>query len=222
MQNNSSNTPAVSRRQFIKSSSLAAASAAAVVNFPSILHAQGKQTINAIIIGIGGRGGGAGGNFMEAAKNVGVEAKILAVADMFPEQAKRGKDNYGVPEDKCFSGFDAYKKALEVPGVNYAILATPPGFRPPHFKACIEAGKNVFMEKPVAVDGPGIRTVYAAGEEARKKNLKVAAGTQRRHRPSYIETIKRIHDGEIGDVEAVRVYWVNTGAIWHQGNQARY
>src|SRR6266704_5262718 len=220
MQNTSTNqSPAVSRRQFIKNSSLVAASAAAAVNFPSILHAQAKQAINAIIIGIGGRGGGAGQNFLEAAKHVGVEAKIVAVADIFPEQAKRGKENFDVPEDKCFSGFDAYQKALEVPGVNYAILATPPGCRAPHFKACIEAGKNVFMEKPVAVDGPGIRMVYAAAEESKKKNLKVAAGTQRRHRPSYIETVKRIQDGQIGDVVTLRAYWVNGGPIWWDGDK---
>jgi len=218
MQNTSTNqSPAVSRRQFIKNSSLVAASAAAAVNFPSILHAQAKQPINAIIIGIGGRGGGAGQNFLEAAKSVGVEAKIVAVADIFPEQAKRGKENFDVPEDKCFSGFDAYQKALEVPGVNYAILATPPGFRAPHFRACVEAGKNIFCEKPVAVDGPGCRLMYESAELAKKKNLKVAAGTQRRHQAGYLETIKRIKDGAIGDVAALRAYWVNGGPIWHRG-----
>jgi len=212
-------SPAVSRRQFIKSSSLVAASAAAAASFPSVLRAQSKQPINAVIIGIGGRGGGAGGNFLEAGKNLGVETKIVAVADLFPEQAKRGTENFQVPENKCFSGFDAYKKALEVPGVNYAILATPPGFRASHFRACVEAGKNVFMEKPVAVDGTGCRLMYETAEMAKKKNLKVAAGTQRRHQASYIETIKRIHGGEIGDIVAVRAYWVNGGPIWHRGDQ---
>ncbi|HXU75325.1 MAG TPA: Gfo/Idh/MocA family oxidoreductase [Methylomirabilota bacterium] len=215
----SSESAAVNRRQFIKSSSLAAASAAAAVSFPSILSAQSKQPIRAVIIGVGGRGGGAGRDFNEAVKITGVDGKIVAVADIFPEQAKRGKENFGVPEDKCFSGFDAYKKALEVPGVNYAILATPPGFRASHFKACVEAGKNIFTEKPVAVDGPGIRMFYAAAEESVKKHLKVAAGTQRRHRPSYIETVKRIQDGAIGDVVALRTYWVNGGPIWHRGDQ---
>ena len=219
MQDQTANpSAAVSRRQFIKSSSLAAASAA-VVNFPAILHAQAKQPINAIIIGVGGRGGGAGGNFLDAAKIVGVDAKIVAVADIFPEQARRGKESFGVPADKCFSGFDAYQKALAVPGVNYAILATPPGFRAPHFKACVEAGKNIFTEKPVAVDGPGCRVMYDAAELAKQKNLKVAAGTQRRHQASYIETIKRINDGEIGDVVTLRAYWVNGGPIWHRGEQ---
>jgi myo-inositol 2-dehydrogenase/D-chiro-inositol 1-dehydrogenase len=219
MLNNPTNpSPAVSRRQFIKTSSLVAASAAAVATFPSVVRAQGKQPINAVIIGIGGRGGGAGGNFLEAVKNLEVEGKIVAVADLFPEQALRGKENFGVPEEKCFSGFDAFQKALAVPGVNYCILATPPGFRASHFRACVEAGKNVFMEKPVAVDGTGCRLMYETAEKAKSKNLKVAAGTQRRHQAGYIEAVKRIHDGEIGDVMAVRAYWVNGGPIWHRGD----
>jgi len=207
----------VSRRHFLKNSTLATASAAAVMSFPSILHAQNKQPINAVIIGVGGRGSGAGGNFLQAAKNVGVDAKIVAVADIFPEHTNKAKLNFGVPSDKCFSGFDGYQKALEVPGVNYVILATPPGFRAAHFKAAVAAGKNIFTEKPVAVDGPSARVMYAASEEAKKKNLKVAAGTQRRHQAGYIETIKRIQDGAIGDVTAMRAYWVNGGPIWHRG-----
>lgn len=219
MQNESeSQTGTVTRRQFIKTSSVAAATAAATIEFPSLVRAQAKQPLNAVVIGVGGRGSGAGRDFLEAAKGLGVEAKVVAVADIFPEQARRGTQLYGVPAEKCFSGFDAYLRALEVPGVNYAILATPPGFRAPQFRACVDAGKNVFIEKPVAVDGPGARIMYAAAAESKKKNLKVAAGTQRRHRPSYIETIKRIHDGAVGDVTALRAYWVNGGPIWHRGD----
>ena len=219
MQNdqNGSST-AFSRRQFIKTSSLAAFSAAAV-NFPSIVGAQSAKPINAVIIGVGGRGGGAGKNFLDAAQAAGVEGKIVAVADIFPDKALAAKDNFGVPEDKCFSGFDAFQKALAVPGVNYAILATPPGFRAAHFKACVAAGKNVFMEKPVAADPAGCHVMYEAAEEAKKKNLKVAAGTQRRHQAAYIETIKRIQGGEIGDIVTLRAYWVNGGPIWHRGDQ---
>ena len=208
---------ALSRRQFIKSSSLAAAVAA--VSFPNVLRAQAKPPMNAVIIGVGGRGGGAGKNFLEAAKLAGVEGKVVAVADIFPEQAQRGSENFGLAADKCFSGFDAFQKALDVPGVNYAILASPPGFRPPHFKACIASGKHVFMEKPVAVDGPGCRIMYAAYEEAKKKNLKVVAGTQRRHEAGYIDTIKQLQDGAIGDIMTFRVYWVNGGPIWHRGDK---
>ncbi len=210
---------ALSRRQFIKSSTVIAASAAAAASFPSVLRGQSAQPINAVIIGLGGRGGGAGKNFLEAAKHVGVDAKIVAVADIFPEAARKGVDDFGVPADMCFSGFDAYEKALGVPGVNYVILSTPPGFRASHFKAAIGAGKNVFMEKPVAVDGPGYRVVCAAAEQAKAKNLKVAAGTQRRHQTGYIETIKRLQDGSIGDIVTLRAYWVNGGPIWHRGEQ---
>ena len=83
----------------------------------------------------------------------------------------------------------------------------------------VEAGKNIFCEKPVAVDGPGARMMYAAAEKSKQKHLKVAAGTQRRHAPVYRETIKRIQDGAIGDVTALRVYWVNGGPIWHRGDK---
>lgn len=219
MQNNPTMASgSVSRRQFIKASSLVAASAAAM-SFPSVVRGQGSKPIRAVIIGVGGRGGGAGVNFMEAVKATGVDGKIVGIADLFPEQARRGTENFGVPAEKCFSGFDAYQKALELPEVNYAILATPPGFRAVHFRACVEAGKNVFMEKPVAVDGTGCRLMYETAELSKQKGLKVAAGTQRRHQASYIETIKRIHDGAIGDVVALRAYWVNGGPIWHRGDR---
>jgi len=175
------------------------------------------MSFNAAIIGLGGRGSGAGDNFLEAAKIAGVDAKIVAAADLFPEQVNKAQTLFGVSSDKCFSGFECYVKALEVPEVNYVILATPPGFRPAHFKAAVAAGKNIFTEKPVAVDGPGIRIMYAAGEEAKQKGLKVAAGTQRRHHSGYIETIKRIQGGAIGNVTALRAYWINGGPIWHRG-----
>jgi predicted dehydrogenase len=208
---------ALSRRNFLKNSTLAAA--AATVSFPSILHAQNNLTLNAVVIGMGGRGSGAGRNFLDAARRAGVTAKIVAVADLFPNAAANGVRHFQVPADKCFSGFDSYLKAINEPGVNYVILASPPGFRPAHFQAAIAAGKHVFTEKPVAVDGPGAAIMYAAGEEAKKKGLKVAAGTQRRHHPGYIETIKRIQDGAIGDVTALRAYWVNGNPIWHRGDQ---
>ena len=188
----------------------------AAVSFPSILHGQESAAINAVVIGMGGRGGGAGENFLEAAKIAGVQGKIVAVADIFPDQAKRASRAFGISEDKCFSGFDGYMKAINEPGVNYAIIATPPGFKASQFKACIEAGKHVFIEKPVATDGPSCRVMYAAGELADKKGLKVAAGTQRRHQAGYIETIKRLQDGAIGDIVMMRAYWVNGGPIWHR------
>ena len=210
---------AVTRRDFLKTTSTALAAGAATLSFPGILQAQATQTFNAAVVGLGGRGGGACGDFLNACKAAGVEGKIVASADIFPEAAKSATKNFGTPAEKCFGGFDAYMKAINEPGVNYVIIATPPGFKPPVFKAAIDAGKHVFTEKPVATDGPGCRIMYAAGEEAKKKNLKVAAGTQRRHQAGYIDTIKRLHDGAIGDIVSLRAYWVNGGPIWHRGDR---
>jgi predicted dehydrogenase len=118
-----------------------------------------------------------------------------------------------IGEEFCFTGFDAYKKLLAVGEINYVILCEPPHFRPAHLKAAIEAGKHVFMEKPVAVDPFGVRMVIEAGELAAQKKLGIAAVTQRRHLPGYRETIKRIQDGAIGEIMECRAYW-NGGEIW--------
>src|SRR5207253_830057 len=104
-----------------------------------------------------------------------------------------------------------YKKAIELCDV--AILATPPGFRPIHFEEAVRQGKHIFMEKPVATDAPGVRKVLAAAAEAKKKNLKVGVGLQRHHQLGYLETIKRINEGAIGDIVNMRVYW-NDGGVW--------
>jgi len=191
------------------------ASAAAALAFPFVSNGQAAQNleIRAGIIGCGGRGSGAGANLMQAAPNV----KVVALADVFPEKLERNRKNFPeVRDDHCFSGLDAAEKLIALKDVNYVILATPPGFRPMHFAAAVEAGKHVFMEKPVATDAPGIRQVLAAGEKAAQKGLQVAAGTQRRHQTSYIENVKSIHDGAIGDVLYLCAYW-NTNAIWHRG-----
>jgi len=109
-------------------------------------------------------------------------------------------------------GFDAYEKAIAC-DVDLVILTTPPGFRPMHFEHAVAQGKHVFMEKPVAVDGPGIRTVLAAALEAKAQNLKVGVGLQRHHSAKYIETVRRIQDGAIGDLVLLRSYW-NGGGVW--------
>ena len=205
----------VTRRNFLKGATIVAGAAA--VGFPSMLHAQANLTLNAVVIGLGGRGAGAGNNFLNAAQAAGVQAKIVATADIFPGKARDLQDKWGVPENQRFVGFDAYLKALSVPGVNYVILAQPPGFRPIAFKTAIEMGKHVFTEKPVATDAPGCRIMYQAYEMAKQKGLKVAAGTQRRHQAGYIETIKQLQDGAIGDIVTLRAYWVNGGPIWHRG-----
>ncbi len=206
--------PAVSRRNFLKHSSLAAAGTVAVASFPSVLtsYAAPDDPIRVALIGCGGRGSGAGKQAISAAPNV----KIIALADIFPDKLEKAKQNFPeVPPENCFSDWDAYKKAIAVPGVNYVILATPPGFRPMQLRAAVEAGKNVFMEKPVGVDGPGIRSVLESYEIAKQKGLNIVAGTQRRHAVNYNETIKRIQDGAIGELMFLRAYW-NGGAIWHR------
>ena len=216
-------TTAASRRDFLKTSTVAAAAATGLGAFSNV-HAAGSDTIKVGLIGCGGRGSGAADQSMRSAPNI----KLYAMGDMFQDNldhaksnlSKKNGDKFDVTSDRCFVGFDAYKGVINS-GVDLVILATPPGFRPMHIAAVIEAGKNLFTEKPVAVDGPGIRMVLAAAEEAKKKNLAVVAGTQRRHQAGYIESMKRIHDGELGELTSARCYW-NQGSLWMKPRQAEW
>ena len=124
-----------------------------------------------------------------------------------------------MPEDKCFSGFDAYQKALAVPGVNYAILATPPGLPRLAFQGRHRSRQECVHGEAGGGGRPRLPGHVCGGGAAKQKNLKVAAGTQRRHQAGYIETIKRLKDGAIGDIVTLRAYWVNGGPIWHRGDQ---
>jgi predicted dehydrogenase len=125
-----------------------------------------------------------------------------------------------VTPERSFVGLDAFEKVIAT-DADYIILATPPGFRPEHLKAAVAAGKNVFTEKPLAVDGPGIRSVLETYEQAKAKNLAIVGGTQRRHGNGYIETMKRVHDGAIGELQAARCYW-NQGALWNKPRQPEW
>jgi predicted dehydrogenase len=229
----------VSRRRFLKHSSVALASAAALSDFPFVRTARAApdDPIRIGLIGCGGRGTGAVADAFGAATTVvypqagyhtedlaadanlaNKNISVIALADVFPDRLNRCREQLSklkitIPEAMCFTGFDAHKQLLAVPDVNYVILATPPHFRPIHLKAAIVAGKNVFMEKPAAVDGPGVKMVLEAGELAKQKGLGIVAGTQRRHMRGYRETIKRLHDGEIGEIVYGRAYW-NGGTIW--------
>src|SRR5262249_26442464 len=212
------------RRDFLKAG--AAGAVAANLSLLANVHAAGSDAIKVGIIGCGGRGSGAAYDVLQAAPNV----QIVALGDAFEFRVKglrsrllnAGKKDAAIkalgnsvdlPEERCFAGLDCHEKVLSVPGLNYVILATPPGFRPLHLQAAVKAGKHIFTEKPVCVDGPGARKVFAAYDEALKKNLAVGAGTQRRHQAPYIETIKQIHDGAVGDIVSMRCYW-NGGGIW--------
>ena len=117
-----------------------------------------------------------------------------------------------MPEERRFVGLDAYQKAIDC-GVDLVLLCTPPGFRPMQFEAAVKAGKHVFMEKPVATDAPGVRRILAANEEAKKKRLAVAVGHHLRHEVKHREIVRRIHDGAIGDLKFLRVYF-NCDGVW--------
>ena len=211
-----------SRRDFLKTTG-ALTAAATTMGAVSNVHAAGSDEIKVGLIGCGGRGSGAAEQCVIAGPNV----KLYAMGDMFPDNLatargnlKKLGDKVDVTDDRCFTGFDAYKKVI-ASGVDLVILATPPGFRPTHIAATIEAGKQLFTEKPVAVDGPGIRTVLEAAELAKKKGLAVVAGTQRRHQAGYIESMNRIHDGAIGDITSARVYW-NQGSLWMKPRESAW
>jgi len=122
-------------------------------------------------------------------------------------------DRVRVPAGNRFTGFDNHLKVCALPEVNLIVTAAPPGFRPIHLKAAVEAGKHVFMEKPVAVDPAGVRAVIASSEAAAAKGLAVVAGTQRRHQKSYLELMRRIRDGQIGEIVGAQCYW-NQGDLW--------
>jgi predicted dehydrogenase len=186
------------------------------------VHAAGKEEIKVGAIGVGGRGGGAVRNSLDADPRV----KIVALADAFKDRIdgvlSSMKSLYGarVPctgtlDQDIYVGFDAYEKILKRDDLDYVILATPPHFRPMHFAAAVAAKKNVFMEKPVAVDPPGARKVMEVGEEAKKLGLSVVAGTQRRHQKAYIEAYEKIQDGAIGKIFAGRCYW-NQAQLWYK------
>ena len=209
-----------SRRDFLKTTSGAAAAATAAMTFLPNAHAAKSGTIKVGVIGCGGRGTGAAENICEAA-GTSYNIKIHALGDVFEDRANncfdalknngKYREKFDVDKERCFHDFDAYKKVVDC--CDLVILATPPGFRPQHLEYAVKAGKNVFCEKPVAVDGTGIRKVLAVAEEAKKKNLAIVTGTQRRHQAGYIEAMKRVKDGAIGDLVGGRVFW-NQGNIW--------
>lgn len=226
------NSPSgTSRRDFVKASSALVAGGAALatgIDIAKAAHVSGDDEIKVAVIGCGGRGTPAA---VQALKTDG-KVTLWAMADAFESQLegslrriRRGvekgydaekmgplEDRFKITPERQFAGLDAYQKAIDS-GPDLIILATPPGFRPIHFEAAIAAGKHVFMEKPVAVDAPGIRKVLAAGKLAEEKGLAVGVGLQRRHDPAYIETIQRLQDGAIGDIPLTRVYW-NSGGVW--------
>lgn len=210
----------MSRRDFAKASALAGFSILAA----GAARAQDSaEALKVGLIGCGGRGTGAAKNLIDGVDNV----KITALADAFEDKARncrheleklkdpKLKAKVAVTDEQVFVGMDAFDKLLKT-DVQVVILATPPYARPVHFEAAINAGKHVFTEKPVAVDPVGIRRFMDAARKAEEKKLSVVAGTQRRHQAPYVETIKRIHDGEIGEILSGRAYWIGTLPFSHE------
>jgi predicted dehydrogenase len=203
------------RRDFLKNSS-AAVAAAASVGFPAVLRGAGPTgKLKIGFIGCGGRGTGAANQALSAESDV----VLWAMGDVFQDKIdssleglkKNHAEKVDVPKDRQFTGLDAYKKVIDS-GVDVVLCTTPPGFRPIHFKAAVAAGKHCFLEKPMATDGPGIRSVMETVEESKKKNLGVLAGFCWRYHPGMRETFKRMQDGEIGQILA-NYNTYNSGAV---------
>lgn len=205
---------ATTRREFLeRTGKIAGASALAGVALPHV-HAAGDSTVRLALIGSGGRGSGAVVNATEAPNS---PVKLWAMADLYENRLRTSHsalstklgDRFGVPPDRQFIGFDAFKAAIDTlrPGSgDIAMLTGYAGFRPQQLEYAVQKGVNVFMEKSFAADPPGVRRVIAAGEEAEKKGLKIAAGLMCRHSRNRQELIKRMKDGELGEVLFTRAY----------------
>ncbi|MHC4908341.1 MAG: Gfo/Idh/MocA family protein [Planctomycetota bacterium] len=189
---------------------------------PAVYAGGGSDAIRFVLVGCGGRGTGAAAQIFNTKGN----CKLVAVADAFPNKAngalnslrKHDASKVDVPEEHVFTGLDAYKKAIDV-DCDLVIIATPPGFKPQQFEYAVGKGRHIFMEKPVAVDAPGVRRILKAVEESKRRNLMVGVGLQRRHEPRYMETVKRLQDGAVGEIILQRVYW-NGGGIWYRDRSA--
>ena len=217
----------LSRRGFLYGSAALTVGSAITRSVSARAYAGGGDEIKVALIGCGGRGTGAA----VQALNTKGKVKLWAMADAFSDRLETShkqlvkgarfsrspdagsqRDKVDVPPERRFAGLDAYRKVMAMDEIDVVLLTTPPGFRPTHFKAAIDAGKHVFMEKPVATDAPGIRKVLAAAEEANRKKLKVGVGLNRRHSSLYEDAVARIHDGAIGRLNTLRIYNVRSGS----------
>src|SRR3954471_18290802 len=208
-----------SRREFLKTTAAAAAAAGITAAMAQPVHAAGDETLKIALVGCGNRGTGA---IVQALSTKG-PVTLWALADTFDdrlqdclkhvqrEMSEKASDDgqpaakIDVPKERQFVGLDAYRKPIDACDV--VVSTGPPGYRPLHFEYAVNAGKHVFMENPVAPAPAGVRRVLAAAEEAKKKNLKVGVGLQRRHQPGYVEGIQRIQDGALGQIMYQRTFW---------------
>ncbi|MCI0333071.1 MAG: Gfo/Idh/MocA family oxidoreductase [Planctomycetes bacterium] len=218
-----------SRRGFLKTSTRLAVGAtlASTLAVPRAVHAGASETLRVGLIGCGGRGTGAAQNALDASH----DNVLVAIGDTFADQARssldilRGiesiKDRVQVADDHIFTGFDAYKQVIDS-GVDVVILATPPHFRPQHLAYAVDAGKHTFVEKPVAVDAPGVRSIIETCDKAKSKGLAVVSGLCWRYQPNVRETVRRIvEDKAIGDVVAIQSNY-NANTLWHRGDKPEW
>jgi myo-inositol 2-dehydrogenase / D-chiro-inositol 1-dehydrogenase len=208
---NTSPQPKVTRRNFLKTSSAATAVAAlGALDLSRSAHAAGSDTLRVGLIGCGGRNAGAGAQALRADKG----ARLTAMCDIFIDRVRNARENIrhacpdqvDVPDDCCFTGFDAYKQVIEHSDV--VLIANAAKFHPLHTMSAIQAGKHVFVEKPPAIDPAGLKLLRQACDLAREKGLSVVSGLQSRYHPGYAETVRRIHDGAIGDIVALQEQWL--------------
>ncbi|MCX6902949.1 MAG: Gfo/Idh/MocA family oxidoreductase [Verrucomicrobia bacterium] len=213
-EHSTSNASSLTRRSFLAHGSAALLGGAVLPGLSTMNAAQasGADTIKIALIGCGKRGSGAASQALTTTGQV----KLVAMADVSAEQMNAShqvlQQKLGTKVEVAaahqFTGFDGYKEAIALCDV--AILTAPPGFRPLHFEEAVRQGKHVFMEKPVAVDAPGVRRILAAAAEAKQKGLKVGVGLQRRHKPGYIEAVKRIQDGACGELHTLQCNWLGS------------
>ena len=212
-----------SRRAFLKGTAAIGGTIAAMSSLNPVVHASGDDTLRVGLIGCGGRGTGAASQALMADTRV----KLTAMGDLFEDQlqlslktlneARNLDTKIDVPRERQFVGFDAYKQVL-ASGVDVVLLTTPPHFRPLHLQAAVEAGKHVFAEKPCAVDAPGVHSVLRSCAEARRKGLAVVSGLCLRYHQPYVEVVRRIHDGAIGDVRTM-IANDYRGGVWIKPRQ---
>jgi len=224
----------ITRRSFLQTSA-ALSSLPLLGSLSPVFAASNNDRLRIGLVGCGGRGMGALRDCLAADPSV----QVRAIGDIFPDrvdaaykQIKQGRPEGNNPlapvaaaqmdltPERCFSGFDAYKSVIHS-GIDLVLLVTPPGFRPLHLQAALDANLHVFMEKPVAVDVAGVRKMIELAKVAEAKKRSVVAGTQRRHAPNYLEAMKRIHDGAIGELVGGQCYWLQ-GALWHRGRQPEW
>lgn len=216
--------PNISRRHILSSA------AAFTIIQPGLVRGAGKERLTAGLIGCGGRGRQAVVDMMTADERV----ELHVVGDLFEDKLEtnlawlrdaqrhpRIQDRLKVEPDKRFTGFDAYKKVIDS-GVDIVMLCTPPGWRPIHFEAAVEANKHVFCEKPVGTDATGIRRFMEAARKSEEKKLTVVSGAQRRFQREYVETVDKIRNGEIGDITALYAYWVGTPVLQQKARDAKW